>query len=40
MSSDKIQKLLSFRLPGFGDWLASRLHAGIDLWDYIEPERE
>ena len=40
MRSDKIQKLLSFRLPGFGDWLASRRHPGVDPWDYIEPERE
>ncbi|HET6674911.1 MAG TPA: SDR family oxidoreductase [Nitrospiraceae bacterium] len=38
MSSDKIQRLLSFRLPGFREWLASRLHAVADPWDYAEPE--
>ena len=38
MSSVKIQQVLSFRLPGFREWLASRLHAGADLWDYPGPE--
>ena len=37
MHSGKIQELLSFRLPGFQEWLAdSRPRA--DLWDYAEPE--
>lgn len=40
MRSDKIQKLLSFPLPGFRDWLASRRHPSGDLWDYVGPERE
>lgn len=33
---DKIQSLLSFRLPGFREWLA-RPHAGADLWNYPSP---
>lgn len=32
---DKIQRLLSFEIPGFRSWLTSRTQAGIDLWDYI-----
>jgi hypothetical protein len=37
MRSGKIQELLSFRLPGFQEWLAdSRPRA--DVWDYAEPE--
>ncbi|RPH79567.1 MAG: SDR family oxidoreductase [Nitrospiraceae bacterium] len=31
---DKIQQLLSFRIPGFREWLAGRQHRGRDLWDY------
>jgi dTDP-4-dehydrorhamnose reductase len=34
---EKIQNLLSFRLPGFRQWLAGRSHRGLDLWDYITP---
>lgn len=34
---DKIQRLLSFRLPGFREWLAERRERGHDLWDYLEP---
>jgi dTDP-4-dehydrorhamnose reductase len=34
---DKIQALLSFPLPGFRTWLASRLERGTDLWDYPPP---
>ena len=34
---DKIQRLLSFRIPGFRDWLAERSSRGADLWDYNEP---
>jgi hypothetical protein len=30
--------VLSFRLPGLQQWLASRPHAGADLWDYPGPE--
>lgn len=31
---DKIQRLLSFQIPGFRSWLTSRTEAGSDLWDY------
>jgi dTDP-4-dehydrorhamnose reductase len=31
---DKIQSLLSFRIPGFREWLAGRAGTGEDLWDY------
>jgi len=31
---NKIQSLLSFRIPGFREWLAGRSHRGADLWDY------
>jgi dTDP-4-dehydrorhamnose reductase len=31
---DKIQKLLSFPLPGFRSWLAGRASHSVDLWDY------
>ena len=34
---DKIQKLLSFPLPGFRSWLFARAHRGADLWDYQAP---
>jgi dTDP-4-dehydrorhamnose reductase len=34
---DKIQNLLSFRIPGFREWLAGRSHRGADLWDYLAP---
>jgi dTDP-4-dehydrorhamnose reductase len=34
---DKIQRLLSFRIPGFREWLAGRSRRGTDLWDYIGP---
>ena len=33
---DKIQSLLSFRIPGFRAWLAGRSHRGEDLWDYLD----
>jgi dTDP-4-dehydrorhamnose reductase len=32
---DKIQGLLSFRIPGFREWLAGRSRRGADLWDYL-----
>ena len=31
---DKIQRLLSFRIPGFREWLTGRPRRGADLWDY------
>ena len=31
---DKIQRLLSFQIPGFHTWLNARLSRGPDLWDY------
>jgi dTDP-4-dehydrorhamnose reductase len=31
---DKIQRLLSFRIPGFREWLTGRTDPGPDLWDY------
>ena len=34
---DKIQSLLSFRIPGFREWLTARSRRDADLWDYIEP---
>ncbi|HKP01671.1 MAG TPA: SDR family oxidoreductase [Nitrospiraceae bacterium] len=34
---DKIQSLLSFRIPGFREWLTGRTDPGVDLWDYIAP---
>jgi dTDP-4-dehydrorhamnose reductase len=33
---DKIQSLLSFRIPGFREWLAQRPRRGVDLWDYLD----
>jgi len=37
---DKIQRLLSFQIPGFLSWLTSRAEAGADLWDYPDDVRE
>lgn len=34
---DKIQRVLSFPLPGFRSWLAERGERGQDLWDYSMP---
>jgi dTDP-4-dehydrorhamnose reductase len=34
---NKIQSLLSFRIPGFREWLAGRSRRGADLWDYLAP---
>ena len=31
---DKTQSLLSFRIPGFREWLAGRSRRSSDLWDY------
>lgn len=36
---DKIQRLLSFRIPGFREWLAGRLRRGANLWDYLDGDR-
>jgi len=33
---NKIQSLLSFRIPGFREWLAGRSRRGVDLWDYLD----
>jgi dTDP-4-dehydrorhamnose reductase len=33
---DKIQSLLSFRIPGVREWLAGRSRRGADLWDYLD----
>lgn len=33
---DKIQRLLSFPIPGFREWLAGRPGQGADLWDYLD----
>jgi dTDP-4-dehydrorhamnose reductase len=37
LACDKVQKLLSFRIPGLRSWLAERTHPGDDLWDYEAP---
>ncbi len=34
LNCEKLQALLSFRLPGFRGWLTDRMHRGADLWDY------
>ena len=36
LACDKIQGLLSFRIPGFREWLLTRSDRGADLWDYLE----
>jgi len=33
LNCDKIQRVLSFPIPGFRSWLAYRTEAGTDLWD-------
>jgi len=33
---DKIQSLLSFRIPGFREWLIGRTDPGEALWDYLD----
>ena len=33
---DKIQRLLSFRIPGFREWLTGRVRQGEDLWNYLD----
>lgn len=34
---EKIQRLLSFHIPGFREWIAGRSRQDADLWDYIGP---
>ena len=34
LNCDKLQRLLSFQIPGLGSWLTSRTHTGTDLWDF------
>ena len=34
---DKIQRLLSFRIPGLREWLDGRARRGSDLWDFLPP---
>jgi dTDP-4-dehydrorhamnose reductase len=34
---DKLQRLLSFPIPGLREWLAERRGRGADLWDYESP---
>ncbi len=34
MRCDKLQRLLSFPIPGFRSWLLNRTTPGIDVWDY------
>jgi dTDP-4-dehydrorhamnose reductase len=34
LTCDKIQKLLSFPVPGLRSWLTERRYRGEDLWDY------
>ena len=34
LSCDKIQQILSFRVPGFRSWLTERSQRDHDLWDY------
>jgi dTDP-4-dehydrorhamnose reductase len=36
LRSDKIQRLLSFGIPGFREWLTGRPRRGADLWDYLD----
>jgi dTDP-4-dehydrorhamnose reductase len=34
MRCEKLQRLLSFPIPGFRSWLTSRTTPGTDVWDY------
>jgi dTDP-4-dehydrorhamnose reductase len=36
LRSDKVQEILSFRIPGFREWLTGRRQRGADLWDYLD----
>ncbi|HEU4684438.1 MAG TPA: SDR family oxidoreductase [Nitrospira sp.] len=37
---EKIQRLLSFQIPGFREWIAARTGQGGDLWDYPDEARD
>ncbi len=37
LNCEKIQTLLAFRLPGFGEWLAGHTGRDRDPWDYGSP---
>jgi dTDP-4-dehydrorhamnose reductase len=39
LACDKIQQLLSFRIPGLRSWLTRRTSRGEDLWDYDAHDR-
>lgn len=34
LNCDKLQRLLSFQIPGFRSWLDGRTHGGADVWDF------
>ena len=34
LKCDKLQALLSFPIPGFREWVQSRMQQAGDLWDY------
>lgn len=34
LTCDKLQRLLSFQIPGFQSWLTARTHPGTDMWDF------
>lgn len=34
LNCDKLQRLLSFQIPGFRSWLDGRIRGGADLWDF------
>lgn len=38
LSCDKVQRVLSFRVPGLRSWLTQRSQRGHDLWDYRDHE--
>jgi dTDP-4-dehydrorhamnose reductase len=39
LTCDKIQRVLTFPIPGFRSWLAARTQHGEDLWDYQPHDR-
>jgi dTDP-4-dehydrorhamnose reductase len=39
LACDKLQKLLSFPIPGLRSWLVERTYRGEDLWDYEAHDR-
>ncbi|MDH4097563.1 MAG: SDR family oxidoreductase [Nitrospira sp.] len=40
MRCDKIQRLLSFPIPGFRTWLAGRTQREVDVWDFEPAVRQ